>query len=204
MDGIFDYLDECPEKAGPLANNGCPWPDTDLDGILDKDDRCPNNPGPKENDGCPYVDTDGDSIFDKDDDCPNVPGVRENNGCPLIEVAEQEIINTAFSALEFLSGKAVIRDESFASLDELAALLIKKPDWKLKLSGHTDNVGGEQANLILSKRRAEAVQDHLAEKGVEKERIKVEFFGETKPLESNDTPEGRQKNRRVEMEIQFE
>ena len=203
-DGIFDYLDECPEQYGPIENNGCPWPDTDLDGILDKDDRCPNNPGPKENYGCPYTDTDGDSILDKDDECPNVPGVRENNGCPLIEAEEQEIINTAFANLEFLSGKAVIRDESFASLDELATLLLKKTDWKLKLAGHTDNVGAERDNLILSKRRAEAVQEHLVEKGVVKDRIKVEFYGETRPIASNDTAEGRQKNRRVEMEIIFE
>ena len=203
-DGIFDYLDECPENAGPRENNGCPWPDTDLDGVLDKDDRCPNNPGPVENYGCPYTDTDGDSILDKDDDCPNVPGVRENNGCPLIEEADQEIINTAFDNLEFLSGKAVIRNESFASLDELAVLLVKKEEWQLKLEGHTDNVGSERNNLILSKRRAEAVRDYLASKDVAPTRIRVEFYGETKPVASNDTPEGRQKNRRVEMEILFE
>ncbi|HAW51639.1 MAG TPA: hypothetical protein DCX54_04820 [Flavobacteriales bacterium] len=203
-DGLFDFLDECPEQYGPKENNGCPWPDTDLDGILDKNDRCPNNPGPPENYGCPYTDTDGDSILDKDDECPNVPGVRENNGCPVIEAEEQEIINTAFAALEFLSGKAVIRDESFASLDELASLLVKKSEWKLKLEGHTDNVGDERSYLILSKQRAEAVQTYLSKNGVEKERIKVEFYGETKPIASNDTPEGRQKNRRVEMEIQFE
>ena len=204
VDGIFDYLDECPEKAGPKENNGCPWPDTDLDGILDKDDRCPNNVGPRENGGCPYTDTDGDSILDKDDACPNVPGVIENNGCPKIEEEALVIINTAFANLEFVSGKDVIRDESFSSLDELAGLLVKKVDWKLKLSGHTDNVGAEKENLILSKRRAEAVQTFLAGKGVEKERVKVEFYGETKPIDSNDTPEGRQRNRRVEMEILFE
>ena len=77
-------------------------------------------------------------------------------------------------------------------------------EWKLKLAGHTDNVGAERNNLILSKQRAEAVQTYLSGKGVEKERIKVEFYGETQPIASNDTPEGRQKNRRVEMEIQFE
>lgn len=203
-DGIFDFLDDCPEEAGPEENNGCPWPDTDGDGILDKDDRCPRNPGPVANDGCPYVDTDGDSILDKDDDCPNVPGVPENNGCPKIEKEDQDIINTAFDNLEFLSGKAVIRDESFSSLDELAGLLTRKPDWKLNLAGHTDNVGSEKNNLILSKLRAESVQKYLVDKGVEKERINVEFFGETAPIESNDTPEGRQKNRRVEMEIRFE
>ena len=203
-DGIFDYLDECPELAGPKENNGCPWPDTDGDGVLDIDDRCPLNPGPKENFGCPYTDTDGDGILDKDDECPNVPGVIENNGCPLIEKEDLVIINTAFSNLEFITGKAIISNQSLSSLDELADLLNKKVEWKILLSGHTDNVGDEKANLILSKRRAEAIQDYLMGKEVARERIKVEFYGESKPIESNDTPEGRQKNRRVEMEIQFE
>jgi outer membrane protein OmpA-like peptidoglycan-associated protein len=203
-DGLFDYLDECPEEAGPADNNGCPWPDSDEDGILDKNDRCPNNPGPKENDGCPYTDTDGDGVFDKDDDCPNVPGPAENAGCPVIEEEEQEIINTAFSNLEFETGKDVIRASSLGSLDELADLLMRKTEWKLLLAGHTDNVGNDQSNLILSKKRAEAVKKYLTKKGVNEAVIRVEFYGETKPIGDNNTEEGRQKNRRVEMEIQFE
>lgn len=204
QDGIFDYLDECPEKAGPQDNNGCPWPDTDEDGILDKDDRCPNNPGPAENYGCPYTDTDGDGVYDKDDNCPNVAGPEENFGCPVLEEEEKEILKTAFSNLEFETGKAVIRPGSFGSLDELAALLLKKAEWKLKLSGHTDDVGNDQDNLILSKRRAEAVKEHLVKKGVAPEAVRVEFYGETQPIADNTTEEGRQKNRRVEMEIEFE
>lgn len=203
FDGIFDYLDECPEEAGPQENNGCPWPDTDQDGILDKNDRCPNNPGPPENEGCPYADTDEDGVLDKDDNCPNVPGPVENDGCPIIEEEEQEILNTAFADLQFQTGKAVIRD-GFDSLDELAELMIKKPEWKLKLAGHTDDVGNDQSNLILSKRRAEAVRDYLVKKEVPKDVIKVEFYGETRPLVPNDSKENRQKNRRVEMEVVFE
>jgi outer membrane protein OmpA-like peptidoglycan-associated protein len=203
-DGIFDYLDECPEKAGPSENNGCPWPDTDEDGILDRVDKCPNNPGPKENHGCPYSDTDGDGVLDKDDDCPNVVGPPENAGCPIIEEKEQEIINTAFSNLEFETGKDVIRTSSLNSLDELAGLLIRKTEWKLLLEGHTDNVGNDQSNLILSKKRAEAVKKHLVKKGVDGAVIRVEFYGETKPIGDNSTESGRQKNRRVEMKIQFE
>lgn len=203
-DGIFDYLDECPTEPGPGDNRGCPYPDTDGDGILDKDDLCPNNPGPVENQGCPYTDTDGDSVLDKDDRCPNVVGVPENQGCPVIEEEEQEIINTAFENLEFESGKDIIRNSSFPSLVELAALLVKKPDWKLKIAGHTDNVGSERNNLVLSKKRAEAVKKFLMDNGVAADRLTVEYYGETQPLESNDTKEGRQKNRRVEMTIEFE
>ncbi|MGA9639103.1 DUF5723 family protein [Flavobacterium sp.] len=81
-DGVFDTVDACPDVAGPVENNGCPWKDTDGDTILDKDDTCPNVAGPVENNGCPWKDTDGDSILDKDDSCPDVAGPVENKGCP--------------------------------------------------------------------------------------------------------------------------
>ncbi len=203
-DGIFDYLDECPTEAGPEENRGCPWPDTDGDGLLDKDDKCPYNAGPAKNDGCPYVDTDGDGVLDKDDECVNIPGLVENNGCPKIEEEEQEIINTAFENLEFESGKAIIKDVSYESLEGLAELMIKKAEWKIKIAGHTDSQGAAQTNLILSKKRSEAVRDFLVQRGIATERVIVQYFGEEKPIDTNDTPEGRQKNRRVEMEIIFE
>ena len=203
-DGIFDYLDECPTEAGPQDNHGCPWPDTDGDGLLDKDDKCPFNAGPAKNQGCPYVDTDGDGVLDKDDECVNVPGTVENKGCPEIKEEEQDIIDVAFENLEFETGKAVIKDVSHESLDALAELLIKKPEWRIKVAGHTDSQGAAQTNLILSKKRAEAVKAYLVSRGVKEDRIIVQYFGETKPIADNSTAEGRQKNRRVEMEIIFE
>jgi len=203
-DGTLDFLDNCPSVAGPKENAGCPWPDTDLDGLLDKDDKCPNIKGPKENDGCPYVDTDGDGILDKEDECPSVKGVAENKGCPKIEAAAQEILKTAFDDLEFVAGSAVIKEASNNSLNDLAGLLLKKPEWKIQISGHTDNVGNDQANLILSKKRAESVKTYLVSKNVPAERVKTLFFGKTKPIAPNETEEGRQKNRRVEMKIFFE
>jgi len=204
-DGLLDYIDECPEVAGPKENSGCPWPDTDGDGILDREDKCPNNPGPKENQGCPYTDTDGDGVLDKDDDCPNVPGVVELKGCPKIEEEEKEVLKTAFDNLEFQTGKAIILAESYESLNKLAELLVvKRPEWKLRLEGHTDNVGNDQNNLILSKKRSEAVKQYLIDRGVAAERIKAEYYGEMRPVADNDTEEGRQRNRRVEMEIEFE
>lgn len=202
-DGLFDFLDNCPTVFGPKENNGCPWPDTDKDGLLDKDDECPYLAGPVKNNGCPYKDTDNDGVLDKDDDCPTVPGVVENKGCPKIEPEAQEILNTAFENLEFNTGNAVIKASSFASLDELATLLMKKPLWYLQIAGHTDNVGEAQKNLILSKQRAEAVKKYLADKGVDAKRLNTLFFGETKPVATNETAEGRQKNRRVEMTVIF-
>lgn len=203
-DGIFDYLDDCPEVAGPKENNGCPWPDTDEDGILDKDDKCPLNKGPKSNQGCPYKDTDKDGTLDKDDECVNTPGPKDNKGCPKIEEVDLAIINEAFKALEFETGKAVIRDVSFPSLDSLSGLMIKRDTWHLNIDGHTDNVGAATNNLVLSKKRAQAVADYLISKGVPEERLFVEYHGEDKPIADNNTKEGRQKNRRVEMTVFFE
>ena len=202
-DGIFDFIDDCPEVFGPEENNGCPWPDTDGDGLLDKEDSCPDLAGPIENDGCPYIDTDGDTVLDKDDDCPNTPGLVELNGCPEIEKEIEEILKTAFDNLEFETGKDIIKDASKPSLTELAEVLVKKPEWKLQIAGHTDNVGSAQSNLVLSKKRALAVKAFMVENGVNAERLSALYFGETDPVADNSTKEGRQTNRRVEMTIVF-
>ncbi|AEA44330.1 DUF5723 family protein [Fluviicola taffensis] len=201
-DGLQDSEDLCPDLPGPLANQGCP--DSDNDGLYDNVDKCPNEYGSRENEGCPWPDTDKDGLYDKDDACPTIPGPIENRGCPKIEKEEQEILNTAFENLEFASGKAIILATSFKSLDDLAALLIKKPEWKLQIAGHTDNKGDAKKNLTLSKNRAEAVKKYLTSKGVDATKLKPEWFGQTKPIATNATPEGRQKNRRVEMNVIFE
>ncbi len=203
-DGLFDFVDNCPTEYGPKENNGCPWPDTDKDGLIDKDDECPYLAGPLKNKGCPYQDTDNDGVLDKDDDCPTVAGPVDNKGCPKLAKEEEEILKTAFENLEFNTGNAIIKEVSYPSLNELAELLIKKKNWKLQISGHTDNVGDAQKNLVLSKQRAEAVKAYLVSKGVEASRLNTLFFGETQPIATNDTPEGRQKNRRVEMTVIFQ
>ena len=203
-DGLFDKIDDCPKTFGPKENNGCPYLDTDKDGLLDKDDDCPSIAGPLENNGCPYKDTDGDGLLDKDDECPQTPGPIENKGCPIIEKEEQEVLNTAFSNLEFETGLDVIKKASKPSLMELANTLKKKPDWKIQVTGHTDNVGDDDVNMVLSKKRAEAVKNFLGTEGIDKRRVKTLYFGETKPLSDNNTPSGRQKNRRVEFKIIFD
>lgn len=203
-DGVLDNVDKCPDVAGPVENEGCPWGDRDNDGILDNEDRCPDVPGPADNQGCPYQDSDQDGVIDLEDDCPRTPGPVENKGCPVIEQEEQEVLNTAFENLEFESGSDVIRGSSYASLDELADLLVKKPDYRLKISGHTDSDGSASSNLTLSEKRSKSVENYLRAKGVDTSKFIVEWFGETKPIYPNETREGRQKNRRVEMEVVFE
>lgn len=202
-DGVLDFLDACVTVSGPAENNGCPWPDTDSDGLLDKDDECPSLAGPIKNKGCPYIDTDNDGVLDKDDDCPSTPGPITNKGCPEISKEVEEILKMAFDNLEFETGKDIIKDASLPSLTELAEVLVKKPEWRLQISGHTDNVGDDQKNMILSKKRAEAVKNFMVSKGIAADRLFPLYFGETMPIAPNDTPEGRQKNRRVEMKIIF-
>ncbi|MEX2596626.1 MAG: OmpA family protein [Salibacteraceae bacterium] len=203
-DGLTDNVDNCPETPGPIDNKGCPFGDRDGDGVIDKDDSCPDTPGPEENAGCPYSDLDGDGVYDKDDRCPQTPGIAENEGCPEIKEEEQEVLNTAFSNLEFEVGKDVIKQNSYESLDRLAELLVKKSDWKLEIRGHTDDVGSDAANMTLSEKRSKSVGKYLESKGVGTERLIVKWFGETQPTADNSTPEGRAQNRRVEMEVIFD
>lgn len=201
-DGVIDKEDKCPKLAGPISQGGCP--DSDQDGLTDDLDQCPNEPGEIDNEGCPYADTDQDGIRDLDDRCPNVPGVVENNGCPKIEEKEQEVLNTAFENLEFKTGSAVISNSSFPSLIELAKLLNKKPEWRLSIAGYTDNTGSRETNLKISRKRAQAVADFLVKRKISPVRLAVEGFGPDKPVASNNTRAGRQKNRRVEMKVIFE
>ena len=130
-------------------------------------------------------------------------GPASNKGCPVIEKEVEEILKTAFDNLEFETGKDIIKESSLPSLSELAAVLRKKSTWNLQISGHTDNVGDDQKNLILSKKRAEAVKNYMITQGIDATRLYALYFGETMPIATNDTSEGRQKNRRVEMKIIF-
>ncbi len=212
-DKIIDLRDSCPDLPGIVEFFGCP--DRDGDKIIDPRDSCPDVAGPEIYFGCP--DTDGDSIPDRDDRCPLVPGLRELNGCPKEKVLapiepapvqevkltteEQEIINTVFKNLQFETGKAIIRQVSFTSLDALAGLMKRKPEFRLIIDGHTDNMGAAAMNLTLSKKRAKAAKDYLIAKGVEESRITSNGYGMTKPVSTNKTPEGRAQNRRVEFKI---
>jgi len=200
-DGIFDHEDACPTIKGIPELKGCPYSDADGDGIKDTEDKCPDQPGPIENGGCPYADTDGDGIIDLEDKCPKTPGVKENFGCPPIDEKAKEVLKRAFDNLEFNTGKSTIRSSSFESLNDLATYLKENPQYNLLIEGHTDNVGSRSSNLTLSKNRANAVKTYLAGKGVSTARCITKWYGPDKPVADNSTDEGRQRNRRVEMNL---
>ncbi len=92
-DGIIDKEDACRKVAGPVENNGCPWPDSDADGVFDKDDACADIAGPKENKGCPWKDSDSDTLLDNVDACPAISGPVENKGCPWPDTDKDGVLD---------------------------------------------------------------------------------------------------------------
>lgn len=98
-------------------------------------------------------------------------------------------------------GKATLRTDSYKSLNELVDMLKTKSNINIEIGGHTDNVGDDQNNLILSQNRAESVRKYLISKGITATRIEAKGYGELKPIANNDSEEGRQMNRRTEVKI---
>jgi OOP family OmpA-OmpF porin len=197
-DGVKDAADDCPNTPGPVETNGCP--DTDGDGVPNNKDNCPNDPGPFN--GCP--DTDDDGIEDSKDNCPKTPGPVTNLGCPEIEKEEQEFLDFAMQAVNFETGSATLKADSYSILNKVAAILEKYPDFKLRIIGHTDNVGRDASNQQLSESRAKSCYEYILAQGVDAERISFLGKGETEPIATNDTSDGRELNRRVEFEIYAE
>lgn len=106
----------------------------------------------------------------------------------------------AIDIINFEFDKSIIKKESYPYLDKIVRLMKNTPI-RIIIKGHTDNVGNEEYNLNLSKKRAEAVYNYLIKAGVEAGRLKYEYYGMSRPITTNDTPEGRLTNRRVEFEI---
>ena len=101
----------------------------------------------------------------------------------------------------FETGSAALLPTSSAELDRLAALLTDVPSLRIQINGHTDNVGDDASNQRLSEARAKSVYDFLISKNIAGDRLKYKGFGESQPVESNDTAEGRGRNRRTEFVV---
>ena len=207
-DGVPDWRDACPgtpvEARGHVDSVGCEL-DTDADGVPDWRDQCPNTkPGtPVDSLGCD-IDSDGDEVPDYEDECPNVPGPKENKGCPELKKEVRQLLQKAMHGIEFQSGKATIKPVSYPILDSIANTFIRNSHFFIEVQGHTDNTGSLSVNTKLSDDRAKAVRQYLIGKGVPEERIVAKGYGPTVPVADNKTKAGRQKNRRVEFNIQFE
>jgi outer membrane protein OmpA-like peptidoglycan-associated protein len=213
-DGIPDDIDACPDDAedhlGNDPHDGCPMPpDRDGDGIPDQYDKCPDVPEDKDGiddgDGCPEDDADSDGIPDAQDACPKEPGQKNSdpkkNGCPTFIKVEGNVVRI-MQQVHFATGSAVILPESFPMLQEITNLLkANKGIKKMSIEGHTDNRGPADLNKKLSGDRAASVRTWLIQHGVEENRLESHGFGLEKPIETNDTEQGRAANRRVEFKI---
>jgi OmpA-OmpF porin, OOP family len=209
-DGIPDRSDRCPndpeDKDGFEDEDGCPDPDNDKDGLFDAIDQCPNEAedkdGFEDEDGCPDLDNDNDTFLDKDDKCPNEFGVAPD-GCPkkynLVVVKEKKIELKESVFFDF--NKATIKPVSFALLDDVARALVDNPKIKVEIQGHTDSVGNDKRNLVLSQNRANSVRTYLTRKGIDPGRMVAKGFGENVPIADNRTADGRAQNRRVDFVI---
>lgn len=199
-DGIADKDDSCPDVKGSKANKGCP--DSDGDGVVDKDDKCVSQAGPAANAGCPWPDTDGDGILDKDDKCPSVAGVASEGGCPKVISNKAKMgIDTFAKAILFYTEKATFKPGSTEQLDGMLAIMNKFPLSEFAIRGYTDTTGSISGNLKLSEKRANAVKNYLVKNGIDASRLTAKGFGQSNPIDTNDTRVGRANNRRVEVKV---
>ncbi|MBQ9816809.1 MAG: OmpA family protein [Proteobacteria bacterium] len=211
-DTIPDKDDKCPfaGRAGQIDEFGCS-PDRDGDTIPDYADLCPDEGGRVDRNGCPVkLDSDGDGLLDEVDKCPYEPetfnGYEDEDGCPdadpdaLVELTAGKI--NIKEQVFFETSKAVIKSESFELLNQVAQLLIDNPHvGNVTVEGHTDSRGKYDYNVKLSQDRAESVMKYLVDRGVDSKRLNAVGYGPDRPIDSNDTKEGRARNRRVEFVV---
>jgi outer membrane protein OmpA-like peptidoglycan-associated protein len=118
-----------------------------------------------------------------------------------VERVGEGILITFESGLVFDTDSYQLRSQTKGNLDELSQTLQKYDDTNILIEGHTDNTGQDSYNQKLSENRADAVENYLVEHGIKDTRVTTKGYGETQPLDNNETEAGRQKNRRVEVAI---
>ncbi len=201
-DGIADSNDKCPDTAKGISVNakGCSK-DSDGDGAADSYDRCPGTVTGVKVDatGCPIsIDDDNDGIINSLDKCAGTAsGIAVNNhGCEL--KADISIDN-----VQFKTGTAELNSQSLNLLGNIAQILKDNEHLNFEVAGHTDSTGNYQSNVKLSESRAESVRQYLIDQGVSSDRLSAQGYGPDQPVASNDTRDGRIKNRRVELVLKY-
>jgi len=192
--GVIFHFGGKKKVTAPTAQ---PSVDSDGDGVYDDQDQCPDTPSGATVDslGCP-LDSDGDGVYDYLDKCPSTPtGARvDENGCPIIL---KETVSIELK-IEFDLNRADIRPQFHKQLKKVADFMKEYPETTVRIEGHTDNAGPDQYNLQLSQKRAESVRQYLINNfSIAPKRLSAKGFGESRPIASNATREGRRKNRRV-------
>ena len=190
-DGVADKNDKCLNTpAGVKVDiNGCAI-DSDNDGVADYQDKCANTPAGVKVDanGC-AIDSDNDGVADYQDKCANTPsGFKvDTTGCPLSYRLH----------ITFANNSVVISASEMPKVEKFAEFLKANPAYKVEIQGYTDSKGSEKYNLSLSQKRAKAVYVALIDLGVDANRLSYKGYGESNPIASNDTAEGRAQNRRI-------
>ncbi len=206
-DGVADYIDMCANTPEGIQVDkyGCPI-DTDKDGVADYLDKCAQTPigATVDINGCP-MDSDRDGVIDFYDNCPGTePGVKVDSlGCPIPEPVKYEgpVEFTLAGGATFESGKSELSPKAFSELDKILDAMLKMPQSRWLIEGHTDSKGNKKKNIELSRKRAEAVKEYFTLRGVEPWRIETSGLGPDRPVASNKTNDGRAKNRRVVITI---
>jgi outer membrane protein OmpA-like peptidoglycan-associated protein len=142
----------------------------------------------------PPADSDGDGVTDDKDACPGTPaGAKVNaQGC------EEQL---TLRGVTFENNSAKLTPNSTLTLDSVADILKQRPNFVVEVRGHTDNTGPDEHNMKLSQKRADAVMEYLISRGVPADKLTATGYGETQPIASNDTADGREQNRRVTLEF---
>jgi outer membrane protein OmpA-like peptidoglycan-associated protein len=179
--------------------------DTDRDHVPDRRDKCPEEAEDvdkfQDEDGCPDPDNDQDTVLDVTDRCPNEAGPVDNQGCPPVFTHIQVTQHGVRFQVEFDYNRATLRPSAAVTLDEVVAYLGQQQNRTLRyeVGGHTSSEGARRRNQVLSADRAETVRRYLTDHGIDPSRLTARGYGPSVPIASNRTEQGRQANRRVEL-----
>ena len=199
LDGVPDSEDWCPQtKAGRhVGSNGCTaWE------VPRRCEAPAPAPAPAPAAAAPRApapvatDSDGDGVDDATDKCAGTPkGVAvDASGCAVIE-------KVVLKGVNFATGSARLLPAASGTLRTVASAMKANPAVEVEIGGYTDSVGGPAKNQRLSERRARSVKAFLVGEGIAESRLTVKGYGESDPVDSNDTPAGRANNRRVTFSV---
>jgi len=187
-------------KLGKIIPPVVPVIDTDGDGVADENDLCPDVAGLKEFAGCP--DSDGDGVPNSLDKCAdNETGTGKGCKEPVKTIEVPVAPSTLSKIVYFDTDKADLDNNSKAIIGDIVKLSENGSQYSIAVSGYTDTVGGANYNKSLSLKRANAVKEYLASRGISVNNITIESYGEEKPAAPNTTREGKSLNRRAELTI---
>ena len=197
-DGVVDSADQCPNtpRGATVDSRGCEL-DSDGDGVADSLDQCPDTVAGAEvgTDGC-ELDSDNDGVVDRLDECPGTAegAAVDVKGCELRAEIRLPGVNFESNSDRLVPGAS-------GTLNDAIATLRMNPDIRIEVAGHTDSDGAAEYNEGLSARRAATVRDYLVRGGIDADRISSRGYGESQPIATNDTAEGKASNRRVVLRI---